>query len=91
MIHYKGSLRDLKCSGAVLATMYCFAVPLNGQYMQDTSSTYQDMWFGDTTVYITGSTSGSMSIHRYRVALTLRLPSGGVFTSTPVSALRRAM
>lgn len=34
-------------------------------------------------VYLYGSTSGSLQIHQYRVALTLRLPSGGVFSSTP--------
>ena len=51
--------------------------------MTDGSSTYNDMWFSDTEVFITGSTAGAVNIHRYRVVLTLQTPSGGSFTSIP--------
>ncbi len=53
------------------------------QYMTDTSSVYNDMWFSDTVVYVSGSTAGSVDVHRYRVALTLNTPSGTYLSSTP--------
>ena len=74
------SLRSLMF---VACALFAQSVSLKAQYMQDTSSTYQDMWFSDTFVYITGSTAGSLYYHQDRVALTLRLPSGGVYSSTP--------
>lgn len=60
------------CSGSALA-----------QYMTDTSSTYDDMWFDDTQVYVSGATAGSINVHLYRVYLTLSTPSGTYLTSTP--------
>lgn len=51
--------------------------------MTDTSSTYNDMWFSDTVVYLYGSTNGSVGVHQYRVALTLTTPSGTYLSSTP--------
>jgi hypothetical protein len=49
----------------VACTLLAHSVSLKAQYMQDTSSTYQDMWFSDTFVYITGSTTGSVSYHQF--------------------------
>jgi len=51
--------------------------------MTDTSSTYSDMWFDDENVYVYGSTSGSVSIHMYRVGLWIQTPSGTFVQNYP--------
>ena len=55
-------------------------------YMSDTSSTYNAMWFDDTNVYVTGSIVGSLTIHRYRVSLTVQTPTGTYVSSYPAYA-----
>lgn len=59
------------------------AVPLTAQYMNDTSTHYSGMWFDFDNVYVYGSTAGAMSIHQYRVEITIETPSGGTTTAVP--------
>ena len=56
------------------------------QPMNDTSSVYNDMWFDDTTVWVTGQIVGSVGVHTYATYLTLQTPSGTNMSSYPAFA-----
>ncbi len=77
-------MRILLNTSSFAINVFAATVAAFGQQpMTDNSSVYDDMWFDNTNVYITGSTSGSVSTHEYQVDLTISTPSGTHSTSTP--------
>lgn len=71
------------CVALGLAIFISPSAALSQQPMNDTSSVYNDMWFDDTTVWVTGQITGSIGVHTYATYLTLHTPSGTNMSSQP--------